>query len=84
MTATKNWGACACQCGKNITPGAQMSVLGGEMYLCGHETLSFLPNTEQQGQKKQEEEKNTIPDISDLPLFKQGCYTGAEQTELFN
>jgi hypothetical protein len=84
MTATKNWGACSCQCGQDITPGAQISVLSGEMYLFGHETLSFLPGEQIKKTTIQEEEKNTIADISDLPLFKQSCYTGAEQLELFN
>ena len=37
MKATKNWGPCACQCGKSITPGSKVVMFEGAMYLNGHE-----------------------------------------------
>ncbi|MBD3242431.1 MAG: hypothetical protein GF331_17710 [Chitinivibrionales bacterium] len=37
MKATRNWGPCACECGKNIGPGDEMVMFEGAMYLAGHE-----------------------------------------------
>lgn len=37
MKATRNWGPCACECGKSIGPGDEMVMFEGGMYLAGHE-----------------------------------------------
>jgi hypothetical protein len=37
MRATRDWGPCACDCGKNIVPGEEMTIVEGQMYLIGHE-----------------------------------------------
>lgn len=38
MKATRNWGPCACECGKEITSGDEMVMFEGAMYLAGHES----------------------------------------------
>jgi hypothetical protein len=37
MQASKEWGECACNCGKTIKAGDQMTIVEGMMYLLGHE-----------------------------------------------
>jgi len=37
MKATKNWGQCACECGKIIGVGEEMIILDGCVFLAGHE-----------------------------------------------
>ena len=37
MKATRNWGPCACECGKQIRSGDEMVMFEGSMYLKGHE-----------------------------------------------
>ena len=37
MKSSKNWGACSCDCGKNISAGDEISLVEGIMYLAGHE-----------------------------------------------
>lgn len=37
ITATKHWGACACNCGKTIETGSEFAMVSGLMYLRGHE-----------------------------------------------
>ncbi len=37
MKASKNWGACACKCGKSICQGDEFVIIDGSMYLMGHQ-----------------------------------------------
>lgn len=37
MIASKDWGPCFCNCGKNISRGDEFLVVNGGMYLRGHE-----------------------------------------------
>lgn len=37
MKATKSWGSCSCECGKEIKTGDDMVMFEGAMYLAGHE-----------------------------------------------
>jgi hypothetical protein len=37
MKATKDWGPCSCDCGKNISSGCEIVMLDGAMYLSGHQ-----------------------------------------------
>lgn len=37
IKATKKWGPCACNCGKDIGPGDDFVMVSGSMYLRGHE-----------------------------------------------
>jgi hypothetical protein len=52
MKATRDWGPCACQCGSNITPGSEMVMFEGAMYLAGHEqqrrtrSMAALPKSD--------------------------------------
>lgn len=38
MKASKNWGSCACNCGRDIEAGDDFRIVSGSMYLKGHET----------------------------------------------
>ncbi len=38
MKASKNWGSCACNCGRDIKIGDDFRIVSGSMYLRGHET----------------------------------------------
>ncbi|MBD3420243.1 MAG: hypothetical protein GF398_09025 [Chitinivibrionales bacterium] len=37
MKATRNWGPCSCNCGETIVPESEFEMIGGAMYLKGHE-----------------------------------------------
>jgi hypothetical protein len=37
MKASKDWGPCRCNCGKNICSGNDFVMIEGAMYLEGHE-----------------------------------------------
>lgn len=37
MKATRNWGPCGCECGRNIMVGDEMTMIEGAIYLAGHE-----------------------------------------------
>jgi len=38
MKASKDWGPCRCNCGKNIQTGSEFVMIEGAMYLAGHES----------------------------------------------
>jgi len=45
IKATKNWGPCACNCGKDIQSGDEFAMVAGSMYLRGHESKAtgYIP-----------------------------------------
>jgi hypothetical protein len=71
MIASKDWGACFCNCGKNINRGDEFVVIGGGMYLRGHEgratrEIPIIAGNEPQPGGSQ---PSKSADVSDLPLF---------------
>ena len=53
ITATKSWGACACNCGRMIECGSQFAMVSGSMYLRGHESkaTTTIPAVKKPGKK---------------------------------
>ena len=51
IKATKNWGQCACNCGKVIGSGDLFAMVAGSMYLKGHEikATGYVPLVRKEG-----------------------------------
>jgi hypothetical protein len=60
IKATKSWGQCACNCGKMIETGAEFAMVGGSMYLRGHDSKATgaIPVVKKQGKKKDEDDED--------------------------
>ena len=58
ITATKNWGPCACNCGKMIETGSQFAMVSGSMYLRGHESKATgtIPAVKKQGKRNADDD----------------------------
>ncbi|MBD3346327.1 MAG: hypothetical protein GF401_14830 [Chitinivibrionales bacterium] len=72
MNATKNWGLCFCNCGKNILPGDEFVIVDGGMYLAGHEIKATRHMPAIQSDSPPPETGKNYSDrenLSDLPLF---------------
>ena len=71
MIASKNWGPCCCNCGKNINKGDEFTIFEGSMYLLGHEERRTrqMPTIKTSGKASKGKGKQAPKDISDLPLF---------------
>ncbi|MBD3392007.1 MAG: hypothetical protein GF418_08035 [Chitinivibrionales bacterium] len=54
IRATKNWGPCACNCGKVIGSGDEFAMVSGSMYLKGHESKAtgMIPVVKKQDARK--------------------------------
>lgn len=69
MKATRNWGPCACNCGRDIQPGDEFSMIEGAMYLRGHDEKATrnIPAVRSKSGKSKNAARDK--DLSDLPLF---------------
>jgi hypothetical protein len=61
IKATKNWGQCACNCGKMIETGMEFAMVSGSMYIRGHEskatgTIPVIKKCDTGGNKDEETE----------------------------
>jgi hypothetical protein len=73
MRATKTWGGCACNCGEQIIAGSHFIIVGGEMYLPGHETRNALEDaglTIRRDYTKITKPTRQQKSVFDLPLFE--------------
>jgi hypothetical protein len=58
MKSSRDWGACSCDCGKNISNGDEITLVDGVMYLAGHEnnrrtrTIAIVPSDKPEKQRK--------------------------------
>jgi hypothetical protein len=71
MIASKDWGPCNCNCGKNICKGDEFVIVEGSMYLLGHEERRTrqIPAFKTQESTPKGKTKKAPKGISDLPLF---------------
>jgi len=68
MKASKDWGACSCNCGKAISKDAEFVIIEGSLYLSGHEKNGEKPQ-KPAAKKKGKARESRKKDSEQLTLF---------------
>ena len=69
MKSSKCYGPCACGCGRTVSPGEEIEILSGEIFLFGHESGELLGVDADYS--KYREPAREQRELAGLPLFSE-------------